>query len=1038
MAYLNDYGATAQPCRGEITLSLATMLEMEIEETCFVCNKPAEHYDNRTKHSFCSIVCVEDHYDRLPLEAKTHAGDEKTKKKKRDKRGKRKEKKANKSLKELHRKRVEAENMASLALQTEKAMRKKLKREKREKRKHKELEETPSDQQIETQKRSFMSQRMHLKRRDNTMARREVFLLREADRVIMYDTEGHERVAEDMVALFSVREDLHEVFTLHKQIEHRQHRTLLHLFEQRQRLQESLTQQLRAIDLANFTAKEREFKQDEAVNDWRDKLSKQPHLAAPVHTLHLLKRQRKKLVNDMTFRAAKGIITTLVLDEALRGNLTSQITLRLRLLTQKTALYESMYTVRHHMKDTLNAVSSFYMEMQQEVPEAIVVATSEAVERLQEADAGWSLLYSVETSESETQAIVDSILTSLQLLEVALGHLLAVPRDIATEEGLEVAAMELLVERPATTLVSLKLFVTDEFALRVVSHHDEQQRPLDVSYLRRHLLSANRGLVLKESKRTELGRHNGVYAAQDISKHQIVTFYWGQIVDEKSLEQLPRADRLHMVRLFLGKRSRYILGNRTPEGARVTSDSPSVVMAPPSSEESIGLAGFIQDCLDVRAWEESESEEEDIAGEEDVGPVTDRFRRLVINPERSEERRPCVNVAFRVFDDEYNEAIRAEADLYPIDSATHANYLSLLDPEHSLVVVEALRTIRAGEELYVSYGDTAWLEFLSRRSPLVAEEKRRLAFELPPFVSSEQRFNKKLAAILTRQRERDSADTATDKLEEEVSVDTYESESASEEGEPETEATEEGEEEEEEDYRDILDKLRTRHLMLSKYSTEMLELRKMDADRIAQLIALAQSLIEEYDSLLEYDTLVASKLQDTMDRTIAEIAVRLRIIENGSERSHYQHEHEWYQTLQQAMRTSTPEERLLAERLFFDLTRLVSMREELITAELHDRVALSETPSDSVAEIKARREQLRTQIQRDIRPLIKGAAEAEPTKDVESISEEEEAEEEEEPTTEPVVEMVEETKEQVTTEDPYSWVESIADAPYPLVDNTST
>jgi hypothetical protein len=299
------------------------------------------------------------------------------------------------------------------------------------------------------------------------------------------------------------------------------------------------------------------------------------------------------------------------------------------------------------------------------------------------------------------------------------------------------------------TKTGIKVFIRPEDRDPVIvldqSGNILQSEKINIKFMKKILMNVNEGLFLAPSQFPDPISKNGVYTAQDITKNQVITFYEGRVVKDS---ELPERRVLNIARLLLGSTTAsintlYVVGDERADGGRITSDDAMV--------EGMGAGAFIKDCIDLKRMQKNrkisekdvleevvsedsvelivveDGEEDDLVGgrnslseeSEDadfgqflsIGSYCDQFRLRVKDPEREGEMRSCINVALRVYDDQYNEIIRNKVSSSP----DYTNYLKLLDPTRTIIVIEALRTIRAGEELFLAYSDTLWEEYLGWR-----------------------------------------------------------------------------------------------------------------------------------------------------------------------------------------------------------------------------------------------------------------------------------------------------------------------------------
>ena len=316
--------------------------------------------------------------------------------------------------------------------------------------------------------------------------------------------------------------------------------------------------------------------------------------------------------------------------------------------------------------------------------------------------------------------------------------ILTLTSNVSIPPQVELTGIKLFIRIEETRLPDTEDQRHDILVFTEDQYHDILSKgQINVNYIKSTAMTINNGLFLAESQFPDPISRNGVFAAQDISKNQVITFYEGRVVRDSDLPTDRRL--LRLTRLFTGSATRsipswYILGDEVG-GNLVSSDTPAII-----NSTGMGAGGFIKDCIDLERMirnrailgdgddmtvenekkiisegsASGEEEEEDYDQFLSTGSYSDQFRPRVKDPEDDGATRSCINVALRVYDDRYNELIRDKVS----SSTGNIDYLNLLDPSHTIVVVEALRTIRKGEELFMSYGDTLWGEYLGWFSPV--------------------------------------------------------------------------------------------------------------------------------------------------------------------------------------------------------------------------------------------------------------------------------------------------------------------------------
>ena len=290
---------------------------------------------------------------------------------------------------------------------------------------------------------------------------------------------------------------------------------------------------------------------------------------------------------------------------------------------------------------------------------------------------------------------------------------------------------------------------------------------IDLPHIKQSCLSVNKGLFLAPSQFPNPHSTNGLWAAQDISKHQVITFVEGQALDDDALP--PNEVFMLFFEQFHGSPSaglahRYLLAGRDQQGTPFSSDSEQVVQVD-ATRQVIGAGGLAHDCLNVekyrrlmsametevvvsekkrdadkedgeeinkgeeRSVDEEEDEQSDIVGGHGPGDEETGVRPLVPDPESADQdegdaTRPAINAVIRIYDDRYNQTIRAVAKTYGYE------FLTELKSEHSIVILEALRTIRRGEEIVIKFDEKVWLDYLQGGHQAALLGKQNLAQEL--------------------------------------------------------------------------------------------------------------------------------------------------------------------------------------------------------------------------------------------------------------------------------------------------------------------
>jgi hypothetical protein len=461
-------------------------------------------------------------------------------------------------------------------------------------------------------------------------------------------------------------------------------------------------------------------------------------------------------------------------------------------------------------------------------------------------------------------------------------------------------------------------------------------------------MTVNEGLFLSPSHFPDPISKNGVYTSQDISKNQIITFYQGRLVRDCDLPERPM---LNVARLLLGSakssiHTLYLLGDEKEDGTRLTSDSESLV-----ESEGIGAGGFIKDCINLermiksRGRVEDDSVEEiivegggdgeDVIGSNDssydddddddadpgqfisINSYCDQFRLRVKDPESEGEMRSCINVALRVYDEQYNELIRDKVSA----SLGNTAYLRLLDPTKTIVVIEALRTIRAGEELFMAYSDTLWEEYLGwRKVPKILPYPNTSIPTPDPTLAKQLSDSIKHQPFIFRVPFVEGITDPYEPLDDEVEEEEEEEEDSQ-------GMIVIGEEEDGDSYDDLIEEYEQKLVSMESFSSGSKSVKKDAMEEVKRLIGLFKTLLEkavdsEETALLLYNEFV-------------EIMVRMNMLEDDEETLYYSAE-------QLIGIENTP-------------ITLKQLREELIKVQRGDIINRSEKPSPKIAEINEKR-----------------------------------------------------------------------------------
>lgn len=409
----------------------------------------------------------------------------------------------------------------------------------------------------------------------------------------------------------------------------------------------------------------------------------------------------------------------------------------------------------------------------QQMPQAVSEKLDQMREHLGKVLQGWEkrqqlfITYKDPDKKPKDEALAP-VLAHLPLLAVLIEEVQSMA------ELVDVVVHAIIPDRVSYTPLKLSvLFDTENerqpYTLETMDQHRNilHEGPIDCFHIKSQCLAVNKGLYLAPSQFKNPHSVNGVYAAQDISKYQIITFVEGQVKSDYNLPDSEDPSFLLMFQIFRGLASVglmnwYLVANRDERGLLYSSDMEEVVLINPSVQV-VGAGGLMHDCLNLEKYrrlmgdvvtqsmisggggkkkgytggggggddeegdevgEEERSMDEQTSGEEgvdsdivtggglgdDVRPNAKDFEAVVAaQGKNNNAERPCINAVVQIYDDPYNQLIRETAMKHGPE------FLVLLDPKHTVVVVEALRTIRRGEEILVKFDEKVWSNYAGGR-----------------------------------------------------------------------------------------------------------------------------------------------------------------------------------------------------------------------------------------------------------------------------------------------------------------------------------